>query len=387
MVEQCPQCLYDSRHPFGLTLIKGECSGCHTHREKDQLDWSQRYQLLQQRLASRRHRGTYDCVVPVCGDAEDYYVLDQVLKLGLHPLVVVVNDYFMNDIGWHNLHNLITHFDVDSMVYNPDMRAYQELIRTCLRKLNHLLWPALALRTAYPMHVAHDRGIPWVITGQLQAVEQVGKFSHTEAADISQWSRLEHDLFNQSVEAVIGTGAQLQDRVLAYYRYPAVASLAKVGVQGVYLSNYLRWDPLAQNRLALTQGYQPQRQSSTFDCYERAGSSVYYQLHDLLKFKRHGYRKVTDHLVRERRHGRITLDEAQGLQHHYLHQKVNIRPFFDWLGVTESGYQWFVEHQLGDVKPLVGEPDAAPKLPQALADMLETGSDPSRDFIPFAKGI
>ena len=57
-------------------------------------------------------------MIPVVGDAEDYYVTSKVLSLGLRPLIVAVNDYYKNDIGWHNLHNLITYFDVDSIVYN-----------------------------------------------------------------------------------------------------------------------------------------------------------------------------------------------------------------------------------------------------------------------------
>jgi len=37
-----------------------------------------------------------------------------------------------------------------------------------------------------------------------------------------------------------------------------------------------------------------------------------------------------------------------------------IKPFFDWLGVTESGFRWFLAHRLSfinhlDVKPIIME--------------------------------
>ena len=113
------------------------------------------------------------------GDAEDFFVLQKVLKLGLNPLLVSVNDYFKNDIGWHNLHQLITYFDVDSMVYNPDISVYKDLVRTSLRKLDHILLPFLTLHTSFPVHIAKQRKIPLIVWGQNQSVEQVGKFSTT----------------------------------------------------------------------------------------------------------------------------------------------------------------------------------------------------------------
>ena len=147
--------------------------------------------------------------MPVIGDAEDYYVLDKVLKLGLNPLVVSINDYFRNDIGWYNYHNLITHFDVDSMNYSPEMYTYKNLIAASLRKYNHIHLPALLLHTAFPVHVAKDRKIPLIIWGQNQAVEQVGKFSHLDKVQMSKWSRTEHDTLKIDIDEFVGSGVKL----------------------------------------------------------------------------------------------------------------------------------------------------------------------------------
>ena len=123
MVKECSNCLYREPHPFGLSFIDSECSGCFTHKEKDVLNWNGRLEQLKEIIERHKqsNKSSYDCIVPVVGDAEDYFVLHNVINvLGLKPLVVCVNDYFYNDIGWQNLHNLITVFDVDSMIYNPD---------------------------------------------------------------------------------------------------------------------------------------------------------------------------------------------------------------------------------------------------------------------------
>jgi len=306
-MQHCPNCLYPISHPFGLEFNGSFCTGCQTHNEKYSIEWAGRELLLEEKIKSaKKRRRTYDCVVPVVGDAEDYYVVSTVLARGLAPLVVCVNDYFKNDIGWHNLHNLITKFDVDSVVFNPDLHTYKELIRTSLRKFDHVLLPFLQLHTSFPVHLAYSRRIPLIIWGQNQAVEQVGKFSHNDRVEMSRWGRREHDLFGVEIEELTGTGAQVFDRDLNYYRYPSIRGLGQRKLSGLYLSNFMPWDPLRQNAAMVDFGFIPEHNAGSFDVYERAGSSVYYQIHDLLKLKRVGYRKISDHVAREVRHGRIT---------------------------------------------------------------------------------
>ena len=223
---QCKTCLYTTDHPFGLTLIDGICSGCVTHKEKYIIDWSIKHQELKDIVNWAKDRSkTYDCVVPVIGDAEDYYVVSKVLEFGLNPLIVSVNSYFLNDIGWSNLQHLITHFDLDSWIYNPDLQTYKELIRTSLRKYNHMYLPWLQLHTSFPVHVAKEKKIPLVVWGGNQAVEQVGKFSHHDAVEMSSWSRIEHDLFSNDIKTLMGNGAQVDERRINYYRYPSITSL------------------------------------------------------------------------------------------------------------------------------------------------------------------
>ncbi len=380
-------------HPFGLVINNQECSGCITHKEKDTIDWTSKYRELQELVSKYKNSNNkYDCVVPVVGDAEDFYTLSKVLELGLSPLVVCVNDYFKNDIGWQNLHQLITHFDVDSFVFNPDIRVYKDLVRTSLRKFDHILLPFLQLHSSFPVHVAYERKIPLIVWGQNQAVEQVGKFSHYDNVEMSRWSRREHDLFNVETDVLIGNGAQVDTRDLNYYQYPDIRRLAKRKVKGIYLSNYLRWDPLAQNRAMVQHGFQPEYNSSSFDIYERAGSSVYYQLHDILKFKRTGYRKVADHVAREIRHGRVSSQVGFDMINHYQSSKVLIKPFFDWLGVTQSGYDWFVKHRLKDVAHLISQDRTEVEavefdLPVELSQQLSETKKASKHHIMFDKGI
>ncbi|MEP2539251.1 MAG: LPS biosynthesis protein, partial [Kangiellaceae bacterium] len=358
---------------------------------KDAIDWENKRIELESLLRRyKKQNKKYDCVVPVIGDAEDFYTLSKVLELCLSPLVVCVNDYFKNDIGWHNLHQLITHFDVDSFVFNPDIRVYKDLVRTSLRKFDNILLPFLQLHTAFPVHVAYERNIPLIIWGQNQAVEQVGKFSHYDAVEMSRWSRRQHDLFEIECDDLIGNGAQVDLRHLNYYQYPKLPELERRGVKGIYLSNYFRWDPLAQNQSVVDFGFKPERNSSSFDVYERAGSSVYYHLHDLLKLKRVGYRKIDDHVAREIRHGRLKSEEGIRIGNLYRSSKVNIKPFFDWLNVTNSGYDWFCKHRLSTLECYLSEEQSdliEVDLPNELNERLSPSTEALDHHVLFGKGL
>lgn len=386
-IEKCTKCGYLSGHPFGIVIEKGVCSGCITHQEKYKPIWDIRYEMLKEIVALySKSKKNYDCVLPVIGDAEDYFLVEQVLKLGLSPLLVSVNDYFKNDLGWHNYHQLITYFDVDSIIYNPDFSQYQELIRTSLRKFNHVLLPFITLHTSFPVHIAKTKNIPLIIWPQNQAIEQVGKFSYIDNVEMTRWGRREHDLFGVEIEDLLGNGAQFSEKNIGFYRYPDINKLTDEKILGIYLNNFIAWDSLKQNHRSLEKGFIPEQQEATFDPYERAGSSVYYNIHDLLKLKRVGYRKIDDHIAREIRHGRLNVLDKDPIRAKY-NVKPDVRDFFNWLGVSNTGYKWFMEKRLNIQEKqlnLTLENDSMVKL----KSLLPTNSVAARRmFMAFAKGI
>ena len=74
-------------------------------------------------------------------------------------------------------------------------------------------------------------------------------------------------------------------------------------------------------------GFQPESNNYSFDPYERAGQIsllVYFGLHDLLKHKRLGYRKISQTTQQERvRHGRLTTVAGQIINREYQSRKAH----------------------------------------------------------------
>ena len=347
-LNQCSQCLDDIRHPLGQMIDdSGLCTGCITHKEKDSIDWNVKWYELQNQcseILKKRSNNSYDCIIPLNADAEDYYIVELALSLQLKPLLVYVNNYFGTDLSWKNLHTLETHFDLDLVTFNPNIFTYKEAVRTSLRKYNSIYWPYQAIKTSYPVRLAIDMKIPLILWGGLQSTEQVGKFSHNDKVEMSGWSRNQHDLFAVDEIDFFGTGAQISKSEQFHYKYPELKDASRV--KGIYLSNYVRWDPWSQNYDMLKHGFTPEDAQYTFDQYERAGSSVFYGVHDLLRLENHGYCKVRDHLSREIRHERISRVNAQKIYAEYLNKGVDIKPFFNWLGTTESGLKLFIKERI-----------------------------------------
>jgi N-acetyl sugar amidotransferase len=388
-MSQCIQCLDDIKHPMGQVIDdSGLCTGCLTHKEKDCIDWNEKWISLEEKCCEiiKKNNGKYDCIIPLNADAEDYYVVEQVLKLNLKPLLVYVNNYFGTDLSWHNLHNLETYFDLDLITFNPNIVYYKEAVRASLRKFNSIYWPYQAIKTTYPVRLALDMKIPLIVWGGLQATEQTGKFSHHDMVEMSGWGRVQHDLFCVDEESFFGTGVQISERNQYHYVYPPIKQAKRV--TGIYLSNYMRWDPWTQNQSIIKYGFQPENSVYTFDQYERAGSSVFYTIHDILRFEKHGYRKVRDQLSREIRHKRITRLNANFLYKNLLIKKVDIKPFFKWLGSTETGVKLFTRERCKNTQHLLGKSDDSFNSETLFEEsFFSAGADIQDNFLIYHKGV
>ena len=349
--QQCSSCLYRANHPFGICFdAKGVCTGCITHREKYDLDWAARFkdlELLTSRLKRANRNRHYDCVVPVRGTPEYFYVLDVVKnRLGLNPLVVSYNSQFNSMVGIRNLDRIRDTFDVDILVYSSNALVYKKLVRESLVRFSNMRWPFLAGDSVFPVQVAVERDIPLVVWPYHQATEQVGMHSYTEAPEMSRRYRSEFDLLGFEPEDLTSSETLLTQRDVWDLRYPTDQDLVRTGLRGIYLSNYLPWDTRRYSEEMITRfGALGARNPRTFDTYDRIDDMTYMSVHDVLKYQLHGYSRVTDSLCREIRFGRINVEDARAIEAHFQaeYPEKEIRVFLDWLGMEPAAFAWYYE--------------------------------------------
>ena len=348
-VQTCKRCLYTTDHPLGLIIDEhGICSGCRIHEEKDRLDWEYRWSRLEHLVRPYRSadKRNYDCIVPVSGAQDSYYILHIVKeRLKLNPLLVTYNKYWNTPIGIRNLANLRIRFNCDILTQNVNPVAVRKITRETLRNLGSIYWHCIAGQTVFPVQTAVRYRIPLIIWGAHQGVEQVGMFSHEDEVEMTRRYRKEHDLMGLEADDLVTYFNALKESDIWQYRYPDDQVLNEIGVRGIYLSNFVRWDPLAQHRQMVDMyDYRPARFSRTFDIYDYVDCFNYMNLHDRIKFRKHGYSKVTDHASREIRHGRLSRDVASGMVNYYSDQPSNFEAlFYEWLGVDERSFNFSLD--------------------------------------------
>ena len=345
----CARCFYSTTHPLGLTIDEqGICSGCRIHEEKDNLDWGVRWEKLKALVEPyRRDSGSnYDCIIPISGSQDSHFIVYVVKeRLGLNPLLVSYNKYFNTPLGIRNLANLRIKFNCDIVYQNINPISVKKITRSTLRRFGSVYWPILAGHTVFPVQTAVRYKVPLIIWGAHQGLEQVGMFSHEHEVEMTRRYRKDHDLMGYEADDLLSTFDMLKEEDIWQYRYPDDKDINELGVRGIYLGNYVRWDPKAQHEKMITEyDYKTSTFDRTFDCYDYVDCFNYMDLHDLLKLYKHGYSKVTDHASREVRYGRLSREQGMKLIRKYEQLPVQYDQLFcKWLGVTPLGLQFMLD--------------------------------------------
>ena len=354
----CKRCLYPANHPLGITFDnQGVCSGCRVHEEKDILDWNERHEILDSILDDYRDQTgrNFDCIIPVSGGRDHYFIIHTIKNVfGMNPLLVAYNSEYNTKLGNRNLVYLRTIFDCDYMSYSLSPELLKKITRQTVKKMASIYWHVLAGRTVFPVQIAAKMNIPLIIWGAHQGIDQVGMFSHLDQVEMTRKYRKEHDLMGVEAEELIDSDAGLFVEDVEPFAYPSDKEIEAVGVRGIYLNNFIRWDSKKQHEQMIdAYGYETALQQRTFDTYNDVDCFHYSGLHDYIKFLKHGYGKVTDHASREIRLKRLTREEGIELVLEY--QDIvpkDIDLFLDWLGMNDGE---FFEHINQRRSPVVWE--------------------------------
>ncbi len=339
----CKRCLYPENHPLNITFDEaGVCSGCRVHEEKDIFDWDERKERLGRLLNEFKTcspREIHDCIIPVSGARDSYFIVHVVKNIfGMHPLLVAYNKHYNTDMGIRNFHYLRTLFGCDFMQQTVSPERVKRITRESLARLGSMYWHCLAGSTVFPVQVAVKFKIPLIVWGAHQGNDQVGMFSHDDFVEMTRKYRKEHDLMGVEAEDLAAGSSLITEEDMEPYIYPHDREIEKVGVRGIYLNNYIRWDSKSQHELMIEKfEYETMRQQRTFDTYNDVDCFHYSGLHDEIKFRKWGYGKVTDHACREIRLKRMTREEGIEMVRKYADRvPQDIGLFSKWLEMSEE---------------------------------------------------
>jgi hypothetical protein len=155
--------------------------------------------------------------------------------------------------------------------------------------------------------------VPLIVWGEEGFSDLVGMYNHDDFVEFTKKKRQEHSMRGFEPEDLLEDPESPLTRYdLAPFFYPSDEDLERVGVRGIYLSNYFPWDGLSNFLLAQANGF-----SSYGNVIE--GSAVSYEnldnyqhgIHDYFKFLKFGFGRATDLVSMHIRRGRLT--RSQGL--------------------------------------------------------------------------
>jgi hypothetical protein len=230
------------------------------------------------------------------------------------------------------------------MTLTVSPETVRKITRETLLRIGSIYWQSIAGQTIFPVQIACKLKIPLIIWGAHQGMDQVGMFAHQNMIEMSRKYQYEHDLMGLEAEDLLGGFENLSREEISPFIYPDDAQIASVGVRGIYLNNYIFWNSRSQHEEMIRNfGYESMPQTRTFDSYSNASCWNYSDLHDYIKFIKHGYGKVIDHASREIRLGQMSKVEGLKAIERYLQNKpINQHKFFEWLGVSEDAFYYVV---------------------------------------------
>ena len=349
-MKYCKRCLYPENHPLFITFDEeGICSGCRVHEEKDIIEWKERGEKLKTILKQYKSRSgnNYDCIIPVSGAQDAHFIVHTVKNVyGMNPLLVSYNKQYNTGTGIRNLANIRIAFDCDFMMLTVNPEKVKKITRATLRKMGSMYWHCIAGQTVYPVQMAVKLKIPLIIWGAHQGVDQVGMFSHLDEVEMTRKYRKEHDLMGHEAEDLVNVEMDnINEEDVHEFFYPDDKELERVGVRGIYLNNFIRWDSKSQHEEMIKHyGYESARQTRTFDTYNNVDCCNYSDVHDYIKFLKHGYGKVTDHASREIRLRKMSREQGLTLVKNFHNkQPQNLPLFLEWIGMKENGFNYLID--------------------------------------------
>jgi N-acetyl sugar amidotransferase len=320
-MKYCKKCLYPDTKPQLIFNSKGICSACENAVDKEKIDWTLRREELETFLNSYKHNdgSVYDCIVPVSGGKDSTYQTYVIKEeFGLNPLAVSFHPRDFTELGRKNI-EVLKNIGVDCIEFSANPIIYKKLAKFGLTELGDAAWPEHIGLFTIPVQVAVAYKIPLLIWGENPQQEYGGdKKISSQAILDKEWNEKHGGYFLDKIKPkdMVKHGISIND--LKPYLYPSDEEISKLGIKGIFLGHYLKWDARKQleviKKIGFTVADKPCE--GTYTNYENLDTR-YVALHDYFKFLKYGFGRATDHVSIDIRNNRLTREEGLKLVKQY----------------------------------------------------------------------
>jgi len=347
-MEYCKRCVYPVAAVALQVDDEGVCSACRVAEESESLSeemWvakEEQFNTLVETL-TRENITNYDCIVPVSGGKDSYYQVHKVVEYGLKPLLVTYHGNNYLPEGDYNRDRMRHVFNADHIVGGPSVGVLKKLNRLCFRKMGDMNWHNHCGIMTFPIQIAVNFKIPLIIWGETNW-DISGMYDVDDYPEFSARVRHEHDLRGYEWYDLLDDPVEkLTEKDLMWAKYPSDKEILDVGVRGIYIGNYFKWEPNKQTELVKAK-YAWKASEQPFERTYRTMSNLddRYEngVHDLLKFIKFGYGRASDHASKDIRTGDMTREQGTEMVRKYDH--VVSQDLYHWLNYVgmDEGQFW-----------------------------------------------
>jgi N-acetyl sugar amidotransferase len=293
---------------------EGVCDACLSAESKhnNAINWLARRLEFENILKQYRSDGSsYDCIIPVSGGKDScFQSLTMRDEFGMHPLCVNHLPCDLTEVGWKNL-LFLRDLGFDVIHVGANRKAYREMVRIGFFKLGDCCWPEHIGIFTSPVRVAVQYNIPLLIWGENSQFEYGGPASKKDNNFLDRNWLEQFQMLGYRISDVVNDGIQLND--IKTFHYPSDDELKRVGVTGLFLGYYVKWDSINNANVAGKLGWNRNPGGPVEGAYndiENLDCKWIGGLHDYMKFLKYGYGRATDQLCIEIRAGRMTREKA-----------------------------------------------------------------------------
>jgi N-acetyl sugar amidotransferase len=344
----CRRCTYPSIAVNLEVDNEGICTSCRTFEQFEAIDeqiWNKRREKLGSLIKQiiGENKSNYDCIVPVSGGKDSYFQTHAMIEeFGLKPLLVTYHGNNYLPEGDYNRDRMRHVFDADHLVFGPSVEVLKKLNRICFKKMGDMNWHAHCGISTYPIQIAVKFKIPLIMWGEI-AWDISGMYDPDDYVEFSARVRHEHSLRGYEWDDMLKDPHDLlTEKDLLWAKYPQDQEILDTGVRGLYLGNFLKWDPnlntkLMQEKYGWKAAEQPFERtyrsiSNLDDRYENGA-------HDLLKFIKFGFGRASDHTAKDIRQGFLT--RQQGVELVKKHDHIVSQDLYYWLNYVNMSEDEF----------------------------------------------
>jgi N-acetyl sugar amidotransferase len=350
-MKYCRNCLQPDTRPNAVFSDAGICPACTYFAELQNVDWLERYEILQDLLEMypRKPGQYYDCIIGVSGGKDStrqaLWIRD---KLGLRPLLACLSypPEQVTERGVDNISNLIE-LGFDVVISAPAPGTWKTLMRDAfLQFTNWAKSTELALFSSVPQ-LAIRYQIPLVLWGenpglQLGDMKTLGRTGYD-----GNNLRFMNTLGGGGLEWMTNSGVPASE--LFAYIYPTTAEFEKNKLQIVYLGWFLGDWSLVNNGLYSCANGLEKRSDKVANTGDLHGVTSldedWVTLNQMIKFYKFGFGRITDYVNEEIRLGRMSRDHAIELVEQYdgACSEQYIESFCDYIEIPLTQF-WSTVH-------------------------------------------